>query len=78
MKITSEAGKLNAALIWSGQYQEAWENTLKIKSDPSSMDVSYLSATDPRVKEARKSIQEAYINSISSLANDGFTVNKRK
>ena len=78
MKITSEAGKLNAALIWSGQYQEAWENTLKIKSDPSSMDVSYLSATDPRVKEARKSIQEAYINSIRSLANDGFTVNKRK
>ena len=78
MKITSEAGKLNAALIWSGQYQEAWENTLKIKSDPASMDVSYLSATDPRVIEARKSIQEAYINSISSLKNDGFTVNKRK
>ena len=78
LKITSDDGKLNAALIWSGQFKEQWDNTLKIKADSSSMTDSYLSADDERVKKARRIIQDNFVKAISPLANGGFSVNKRK
>ena len=71
--VTTNKGKLDAALIWTESFKEAYDNAGKIKDEYTGQ-FSMLPADDENVIAARTAIVKQYGVSLKGLANGGIKV----
>ena len=71
--VTTNKGKLDAALIWTESFKEAYDNAGKIKDEYTGQ-FSMLPADDKNVIAARQAIVAQYGVSLKGLANGGIKV----
>ena len=71
--VTTNKGKLDAALIWTESFKEAYDNAGKIKDEYTGQ-FSMLPADDKNVIAARQAIVAQYGVSLDGLANGGIKV----